>query len=170
MKHAHPRVFAPRHRRLIGRGEVQHQDFHAVDQGLSGIDPAGIYTLSFWYLPNPGTNNLHYRLSSGFRSTKAINLRPAFFTPGAINSAAAPLPEFPELWINEVAVAASYQGRGIGKAMMQQTLELARRLGCEEAWVLTERSNTAAMNLYASSGGAVDSGDTVMFTFPLDHQ
>jgi hypothetical protein len=74
----------------------------AVDQELSGIDPTRPYTLSFWYLPSASTNNLHYRLSSGFRSTKAISLRPTLSTPGTLNSAAAPLPEFPPLWINEV--------------------------------------------------------------------
>jgi aminoglycoside 6'-N-acetyltransferase I len=72
----------------------------------------------------------------------------------------------PELWINEVGVAGPYQGQGIGKALMQSTLELGRHLGCKEAWVLTERSNKAAMKLYASSGGKVD--DTVMVTFDLD--
>src|SRR6185503_3649676 len=65
-------------------------------------DPTNTYTLSFWYLPNASTNNLNYRLSSGFRSATPIPLRPALSTPGAINSAAAFLPEFPALWLNEV--------------------------------------------------------------------
>jgi GNAT superfamily N-acetyltransferase len=35
-----------------------------------------------------------------------------------------------ELWINEVGVAPSHQGRGIGKAVMQAMLEHGKRLGC----------------------------------------
>jgi ribosomal protein S18 acetylase RimI-like enzyme len=74
----------------------------------------------------------------------------------------------PELWINEVGVAATHRERGIGKAMMQKTLELGKTLGCTEAWVLTQRDNTAAMKLYGSSGGVEATPDHVMFTFHLN--
>jgi GNAT superfamily N-acetyltransferase len=73
----------------------------------------------------------------------------------------------PELWINEVGVAASRRGRGIGAAVMRRMLDVARELGCGEAWVLTDRDNPAAMRLYASVGGAERPADQVMFTFPL---
>jgi aminoglycoside 6'-N-acetyltransferase I len=73
-----------------------------------------------------------------------------------------------ELWINEVGVAPTHQGRGIGKAVVRTLLQHARRLGCREAWVLTDRSNDAAMRLYASAGGEQADGDHVMFNFPLD--
>ena len=74
----------------------------------------------------------------------------------------------PELWINEVGVADGYRGRGIGTAVLREVLDVGRRLGCEEAWVLTERSNEAAMHLYASNGGEAAPQDAVMFTFHLD--
>ena len=73
----------------------------------------------------------------------------------------------PELWINEIGVAPSHQRRGIGKALMQAILEEAKRSGCTEAWVLTERDNLAAMAMYTSAGGAESSPDPVMFTFQL---
>ena len=73
----------------------------------------------------------------------------------------------PELWINEVGVAPSHQGLGIGKAVVQTLLQHGQRLGCREAWVLTERSNQAAMRLYASTGGKEVPDDQVMFTFDL---
>ena len=72
-----------------------------------------------------------------------------------------------ELWINEVGVAPSHQGKGIGKAVVQTLLQHGRSLGCREAWVLTDRSNHAAMRLYASTGGQESAGDEVMFTFQL---
>ena len=74
----------------------------------------------------------------------------------------------PELWINEVGVAPSHQGRGIGKAVLRALLQHGERLGCREAWVLTDRSNNAAMRLYASEGGHEGPHDQVMFTFFLD--
>ena len=72
----------------------------------------------------------------------------------------------PELWINEVGVAPSHQGRGIARRLLASTLEDARALGCREAWVLTDRANHPAMRLYEAAGGEA-SGDHVMFTFRL---
>jgi GNAT superfamily N-acetyltransferase len=70
-----------------------------------------------------------------------------------------------ELWINEVGVAPSHQGRGVGKAVIRALLQHGEKLGCREAWVLTDRSNRAAMRLYASTGGQEAPHDQVMFTF-----
>lgn len=72
-----------------------------------------------------------------------------------------------ELWINEVGVAPSHQGRGIGKAVVRALLQHGERLGCRQAWVLTEETNTAAMKLYASAGGNAEPAPSVMFTFTL---
>jgi ribosomal protein S18 acetylase RimI-like enzyme len=74
----------------------------------------------------------------------------------------------PELWINEVGVAPTHQGRGVGKDLLRSMLETARGIGCTEAWVLTDRSNIAAMRLYSSSGGTEPS-DQVIYTFRLDN-
>jgi ribosomal protein S18 acetylase RimI-like enzyme len=73
----------------------------------------------------------------------------------------------PELWINEVGVAPSHWRRGIGRAVMDAILADARRAGCSEAWVLTDRTNEAAQRLYAASGGEASPDAQVMFTFPL---
>lgn len=74
----------------------------------------------------------------------------------------------PEMWVNEVGVAPSHHRRGIARAMMNETLRIGRELGCSEAWVLTERDNEPAMNLYAKSGGEEESPDAVMFTFRFE--
>ena len=74
----------------------------------------------------------------------------------------------PEMWINEVGVAETHRGRGIAKAILQRLLEVAREIGCVEAWVLTERTNEAALRLYKSSGGLEAPGGQVMLTFRLE--
>jgi len=73
-----------------------------------------------------------------------------------------------EFWVNEVGVATERRGEGIGKAVLRGLLEHARALGCREAWVLTDRSNTAARNLYRSAGGREGSHEAVMFGFRLE--
>jgi len=65
-----------------------------------------------------------------------------------------------ELWINEVAVAPTHRRRGLGKGVVRALLEVGRAHGCEVAWVLTDRSNVAAMALYASVGGTEGADET----------
>ena len=74
----------------------------------------------------------------------------------------------PELWINEVGVAPSHQKRGLGRRLVAALLELASALSCRTAWVLTERSNGAALALYRSAGGVEPSDETVLVEFELD--
>src|SRR5262245_10145773 len=73
----------------------------------------------------------------------------------------------PELWINEIGVAAPHRGRGLGTQLLNSLFVVGKGLGCAEAWVLTDRANTAAMRLYAAVGGTKPT-DHVMFTFRLD--
>jgi aminoglycoside 6'-N-acetyltransferase I len=73
----------------------------------------------------------------------------------------------PELWINEIGVAPTHQGQGIGKALMKAMLEEAKQAGCSEAWVLTDRANLPAMAMYRSAGGEESLPDPTMFTFRL---
>ena len=71
----------------------------------------------------------------------------------------------PELWINEVGVAPSHHRRGIARRMLDRMLEHGRALGCTEAWVLTDETNTAARRLYQSAGG--EPSPSLMYSFPL---
>jgi GNAT superfamily N-acetyltransferase len=73
----------------------------------------------------------------------------------------------PEMWMNEIGVAAPHRRRGVGKRLLHPLFEVARELGCREAWVLTDRGNEAAMRLYASAGASAPPRDQVMFTFKL---
>jgi ribosomal protein S18 acetylase RimI-like enzyme len=73
----------------------------------------------------------------------------------------------PELWINEVSVAETHRRQGLGKRLLLAIFEVARELGCVDAWVLTDRENTAAMNLYSAIGNTTPS-DCVMFEFRLE--
>lgn len=73
----------------------------------------------------------------------------------------------PSLFINEVGVAPEYQKRGIGRELVQTLCAHGKSLGCTEAWVATEPSNTAARRTYAAAGGTEDDEPFVMFTFNL---
>ncbi|HTE47593.1 MAG TPA: GNAT family N-acetyltransferase [Gemmatimonadaceae bacterium] len=73
----------------------------------------------------------------------------------------------PQLFINEVGVAASHHRRGIARQLLDVLLQHGRRLDCTEAWVLTDESNAPARQLYEACGGAAAPEPSVMYTFPL---
>jgi ribosomal protein S18 acetylase RimI-like enzyme len=75
-----------------------------------------------------------------------------------------------EFWINEVGVAPTHRGRGLGKSVLRALLEHARALGCREAWVLTETDNEAANALYAALGGKTMTREQRGYAFRLDRK
>ncbi|KFL36625.1 GNAT family N-acetyltransferase [Arenimonas donghaensis] len=72
-----------------------------------------------------------------------------------------------QLFVNEVGVAASCRGQGMGKRLVQALLEQARIRGCTEAWVATELANAPARALYAAMKGAEDADHAVIYTWRL---
>ncbi len=73
----------------------------------------------------------------------------------------------PELLVNEVGVAPSYQRRGIGKKLLELLFARASAVGCEEAWLGTEASNLSARALYAAAGGQEEPEPFVLVSFAL---
>ncbi len=76
----------------------------------------------------------------------------------------------PELWVNEIGVAPSFQRQGLAKQLLNCFFQHGSSLGCTEAWVLTEERNVAARNLYADVGGTQPDDTTIYFTFRLSNQ
>ena len=72
----------------------------------------------------------------------------------------------PELWINEVAVAPTHHGQGIGRRLVTTLVQHGATLGCGEAWVLTGPDNEAARHMYVAAG-AVDDELSVMYTYRM---
>lgn len=73
----------------------------------------------------------------------------------------------PELWVNEVGVAPSFRGRGVGRRVLGVLLDHGRALGCAEAWLLTDDSNAPARRMYAAAGGR-EPTPQIMITFDLE--
>jgi ribosomal protein S18 acetylase RimI-like enzyme len=72
-----------------------------------------------------------------------------------------------EVLLYEIGVDERHQQKGIGGALVLSIKEWASEVGSDQVWVLTNRSNTAAMALYSSAGGTMESSDEQMFTFVL---
>jgi GNAT superfamily N-acetyltransferase len=73
----------------------------------------------------------------------------------------------PELWINEVGVAATHRRMGLARRLLDALFERGRALGCVQAWVLADEPNSIARALYARAGGRAAPASSVMYEFPL---
>jgi len=71
----------------------------------------------------------------------------------------------PELFMNEVGVLDAYQNRGIGTELVKQLCNYAKGLGCQDAWIGTEKSNIAAQKCYEKAGGKPDTEPFILFEF-----
>ena len=70
-----------------------------------------------------------------------------------------------ELYIDELAVAPSFQRQGIARRLVDVAFELARALGCRELWVATEPDNLPARSLYEARGAPAE--PVVMYVYKL---
>lgn len=73
----------------------------------------------------------------------------------------------PELWVNEVGVAPTFQNRGIGRQLLRALFARGVELGCAQGWVGTQVGNVAARRLYRGVGGVEDAEAFVLVTFSL---
>ena len=73
----------------------------------------------------------------------------------------------PQLFINEVGVAPSHQGRGFGRQLVDVLVRLATELQCTEAWVLTDSSNVVAQRMYEGAGGETPPDQCIMYTIRI---
>jgi len=73
----------------------------------------------------------------------------------------------PQLFINEVGVAPSHQGRGFGRQLVAVLVRLATELQCTEAWVLTDSSNVVAQRMYEGAGGETPPDQCIMYTIRI---
>lgn len=70
-----------------------------------------------------------------------------------------------EVLLYSIDVHDAVRRQGIGHALVTATTAWAQELNADCTWVLTERSNHAAMALYRAAGGSDDIPDVAMFTF-----
>ena len=71
----------------------------------------------------------------------------------------------PQLFINEVAVASTHAGQGLGRKLVTTLVEHGRTVGANEAWVLTSPTNEAAKRMYRAAGAISAEELSVMFTY-----
>ena len=72
-----------------------------------------------------------------------------------------------EMFLYELEVHEVARGRGIGRALVEQLLGIARQTGCYGMWVAVDADNDAALATYRSTGAATDEGSQHVLTWQL---
>ncbi|GAA0217313.1 GNAT family N-acetyltransferase [Saccharothrix mutabilis subsp. mutabilis] len=70
-----------------------------------------------------------------------------------------------EMFLYELGVDESHQRRGIGTALVEALLALARERGCYGAFTATEPDNTAALATYARANADTEATVSLSWTF-----
>lgn len=104
-------------------------------------------------------NERHNLLAVALADTRVVGMASAFIYLHP--------DKLPQLFVNEVGVAAQYQRQGIAKRLLCLVLEGGRRAGCTEAWVATEEDNVAARGLYIAASGVEEPDRAVVYTYRL---
>jgi ribosomal protein S18 acetylase RimI-like enzyme len=71
-----------------------------------------------------------------------------------------------QLFIYEIGVTVPHRRGGIGARLMEYVRHLVAEESLMEAFVLTDHDNDAAVRLYSSTGGQVESSASVLFVYP----
>lgn len=88
--------------------------------------------------------DLRHRLVLAFHKAKVIGMASGFHYVHPDKD--------PSMFINEVGVTLEFQNQGVGRELVKYFWEYARKIGCQEAWVVTEKSNIPAQRCYLSAG------------------
>jgi ribosomal protein S18 acetylase RimI-like enzyme len=74
-----------------------------------------------------------------------------------------------EMFLYELGVDESFQGRGVGKALVSALADLARERDYYGMWVITDEDNEAALATYRRAGGTPEKDQVVLvWTFNRD--
>jgi ribosomal protein S18 acetylase RimI-like enzyme len=57
-----------------------------------------------------------------------------------------------EMMLYELGVDEAFRRRGVGRELVRALVEVARRIGCRNVWVLTEPDNAPAQATYRAAG------------------
>lgn len=72
-----------------------------------------------------------------------------------------------DIFLYDIAVKPEHRQHGIGRMLLEELKKLCKDKGIQHTFVITQRFNIAALELFKDLGGQPDM-DSIMFTFDLD--
>jgi ribosomal protein S18 acetylase RimI-like enzyme len=72
---------------------------------------------------------------------------------------------FPKMFLYSIDVFIEYRQQKIASQLIAELKNLALLSSCSEIFVLTNKSNQPAMNLYQKTGGKIENDDDALFVY-----
>ena len=70
-----------------------------------------------------------------------------------------------EFYFDAIDVMPAYQNKGIGTDLMIFARDYARKIGCKEMFLLTNKNNISACKCYEKAGGITPADDDVVYVY-----
>ncbi len=72
------------------------------------------------------------------------------------------------LYFDTIDVLVDYQNKGYGTNLMTFVRDYAKAIGCNEMFLLTNKSNISACRCYEKAGGKCESTDDVVYVYDFE--
>lgn len=131
--------------------ETSDQSFDFLKNNFGGVNWNQDNLKNFLSSPN----NILLVAKSG---DKGLGFLRSYFLPRYDNKGT-------EILLHEIDVLPSYQKQGVATFLIEKLKEIATQNQISEIWLVTNRSNIAAMALYEKTGGKAPSNDDVVFVY-----
>ncbi len=74
----------------------------------------------------------------------------------------------PMFYMHSIDVSERYKRKRLGKSIMKKIIEDCKAQGIRECFLITNKSNSAAVNLYQSLGGKLLNDDDIVYGWDFD--
>ena len=71
-------------------------------------------------------------------------------------------------YFDAIDVMPEFQNKGIGTGLMNYACKHAKKLGCYEMFLVTNRSNVSACRCYEKAGGVSEATDDVVYVYDFE--
>lgn len=71
-------------------------------------------------------------------------------------------------YLHAIDVILNYQGKGIGTSLISFICNYLKNIGCNEMFLITNKSNISACKCYEKSGGINDADDEIVYTYNFE--
>jgi ribosomal protein S18 acetylase RimI-like enzyme len=72
---------------------------------------------------------------------------------------------YPKMFLYSIDVFENFRRKGIASKLITELKKLANLDHCSEIFVMTNKSNEPAMDLYTKTGGSIENNDDILFVY-----
>ena len=71
-------------------------------------------------------------------------------------------------YLHSIGILPNYQNKGYGQKLLHFIKEYSKKIGCSEMFVITDKDNTRACNVYEKLGGKNDHDNEIVYVYDYE--